>query len=193
MATFLILAPFGAFAMLTLVAPAEISLFAGAATALATILYDLIRGRQTKLLASGSVLVFTALGGYVAFVDSSLSTPTVRLVVDGGVLAISLLSIAFRFPFTLQYGREQVDAEIAKLPGFRRANYIITWVWTAAFLAMVIANALTIYIPGLPLWAGLAIALAARNGAALFTRWYPKRRMRMAARNALPCDTVSAS
>ena len=38
MATFLILAPFGAFAMLTLVAPAEISLFAGAATALATIL-----------------------------------------------------------------------------------------------------------------------------------------------------------
>jgi hypothetical protein len=193
MATFLILAPFGAFAMLTLLTTAKISLFAGAATALATVIYDLARGKQIKLLATGSVFLFTALGCYLTFIDSSLSTPTVRVAVDSGVLAISLLSIAFRFPFTLQYGREQVDAEIAKLPGFRRANYIITWVWTAAFVAMVIANVLTIYLPGLPLWAGLALALAARNGAALFTRWYPKHRMAVAAKSALPCDMVSAS
>ena len=73
----------------------------------------------------------------------------------------------------------------------RYGTVAMTLHWLIAL--MVIGNLLTIYIPGLPLWAGLAIALAARNGAALFTRWYPKRRMRMAARNALPCDTVSAS
>ena len=193
MAIFLILAPFGAFAMLTLVTSAKLSLFAGAAVALATVIYDLSRGKQAKLLAMGSVILFSVLGGYLTFIDSSLSTPAVRLAVDCGVLAISLLSIAFRFPFTLQYGREQVDAEIAKLPGFRRANYIITWVWTAAFVAMVIANVLMIYIPGLPLWAGLAIALAARNGAALFTKWYPKHRQAIAAKRTLPGAMISAS
>jgi hypothetical protein len=193
MAIFLILAPFGVFAMLTLVTTASLSLFAGAATAFATVIYDLSRGKQTKLLATGSVILFTALGCYLTFIDSSLSTPAVRLLVDCGVLAISLLSIAFRFPFTLQYGREQVDAETAKLPGFRQANYIITWVWTAAFVAMVIANVLMIYIPGLPLWASLAIALAARNGAVLFTKWYPKHRQEIAAKRALSGAMISAS
>jgi hypothetical protein len=80
-----------------------------------------------------------------------------------------------------------------QLPGFRQANYIITWVWTAAFLAMVIANVLTIYLPGLPLWAGLAIALAARNGAALFTKWYPKHLCEIAAKRALPGVMIAAS
>ena len=35
------------------------------------------------------------------------------------------------------------------------ANYIITAAWTAAFLLMMAANVLMIYIPGLPLWSGI--------------------------------------
>ena len=99
-----------------------------------------------------------------------------RLAVDAGVLVMALLSIAIRFPFTLQYARESVDSETRKQPGFMHANYVITWAWTAAFLLMVLTNVLMIYLPGVPLWAGLAIALAARNGAAFFTKWYPKHR-----------------
>ena len=38
---------------------------------------------------------------------------------------------------------------------------------------MVLANVLLIYLPGLPLWAGIAIAFAARNTAIYFTKWYP--------------------
>ena len=38
---------------------------------------------------------------------------------------------------------------------------------------MVLANVLLIYLPGLPLWAGIAIAFAARNTAVYFTKWYP--------------------
>jgi hypothetical protein len=53
---------------------------------------------------------------------------------------------------------------------------VITWAWTAAFLLMVMANLLLIYLPGLPLWSGLAIAFAARNTAIYFTRWYPEYR-----------------
>jgi hypothetical protein len=62
------------------------------------------------------------------------------------------------------------------MPGFLRANYIITGAWTAAFLLMTIANILLIYVPGLPLWSGLVIAFAARNSAAYFTKWYPQYR-----------------
>jgi hypothetical protein len=193
MMVFLILAPFGAFATLMVVASATVSLFAGAAVAAATIAYDLTRGSSIKMLAVGSLILFSALGGYIAFVDSSWSSPTVRLAVDGGVLVIALASIVLRFPFTLQYAREVVDAETRKLPGFLRANYVITWAWTLAFGAMVITNVLMIYLPSLPLWAGIAIALAARNSAAYFTKWYPKHRREMAARQALPAPMVSAS
>ena len=79
-------------------------------------------------------------------------------------------------PFTLQYALEVVDAQTAGLPGFLTANYIITAVWSAAFLLMLMANALMIYLPGLPFWSGLAIAFAARNTALYFTRWYPRYR-----------------
>ena len=190
---FLILAPFGAFAGLMLVASATVSLFAGAGVAAATIAYDVARGGSVKILAMGSVILFSALGCYVTFIDSSWSSPTIRLAVDSGVLAIALLSIAARFPFTLQYAREVVDAETTRMPGFIRANYIITGAWTAAFLLMVITNVVMIYLPGLPLWAGLAIALAARNSAALFTKWYPRHRREMAAKRSLPDGMISAS
>jgi hypothetical protein len=49
-------------------------------------------------------------------------------------------------------------------------------VWTLAFLSMLMANILMIYLPGMPLWSGLAIAFAARNTALYFTTWYPRYR-----------------
>jgi hypothetical protein len=41
---------------------------------------------------------------------------------------------------------------------------------------MMAGNLAMIYVPGLPLWTGLAIAFAARNSALYFTRWYPEYR-----------------
>jgi hypothetical protein len=189
MTIFLILAPFGVFATLILVSSAAVSLFASAAICLMVIAYDAFRGRSIKMLGSGSVIVFAGLGAYIALIDSSWSSSAVKLTVDAGVLAISLASLAIRQPFTLQYAREMVDAETAQLPGFRRANYIITWAWTGAFLLMMIANVLMIYVPGLPLWSGLLIAFAARNSAVYFSKWYPeyrKAKHAAASANALP-------
>jgi uncharacterized membrane protein len=121
-------------------------------------------------------------------VDNSLSGSAVKLAVDAGVFAISLTSLVIRKPFTLQYAREMVDAETAQLAGFLRANYIITGAWSGAFVLMMIANALMIYVPGLPLWSGLLIAFAARNSAVYFTKWYPQHRRakHAASANALP-------
>lgn len=176
MTVFLILAPFGSFALLMLVTSAEISLLAAAAICLAIIGIDVYRGRSIKMLGAGSVVVFAGLGAYVALVDPNLGHSAVKLMADIGVLAISLASLAIRKPFVLQYALEEVDAETAKLPGFKKAIYIITWAWTGAFVLMIVGNVLTIYVPGLPLWSGLLIAFAARNSAAYFTTWYPQYR-----------------
>jgi hypothetical protein len=189
MTIFLILAPFGAFALLLLVTSAEIALFASAAICLAVVGIDIARGRSVKVLGAGSVVVFSAIGAYVALVDTNLSQSAVKLAVDAGVLAISLGSLIVRKPFVLQYALEEVDAETAKLPDFLRATTIITWAWTGACVLMIIGNALTIYVPGLPLWSSLVIAFAARNSAAYFTTWYPQYRKAKYATppaNALP-------
>jgi hypothetical protein len=176
MTLFLILAPFGAFAALMLVASSPVSLFAAAAVALGVVAWDVLRGGSLKLLAAGSVILFASLGSYLTLVDGNWSSVAVRLAVDGGVLAIALLSLAIRLPFTLQYAREAVDAEVMKLPGFVTANYILTMVWIGCFAMMLAADMLMIYAPTLPLWVGIAIAFAARNCAVYFTRWYPQYR-----------------
>jgi hypothetical protein len=172
MTIFLILAPFAAFALLMLITSAAISLFAGAAI----IGYEVSRGRSVKMLAAGAVIMFSALGCYICLIDGDWSATEVRLAVDIGTLAIALGSIAIRFPFTLQYAREVVDAETMKTPGFMRANYIITWAWTGAFVLMLLANLSMIYMPSLPFWVGLGIGVAARNSAVYFTKWYPAYR-----------------
>jgi hypothetical protein len=174
MTIFLILAPYVVFAMLMLVASATTSLFAAAAICLAVIALDIVRGRSIKILGAGSVIVFTAVGGYVALVNPALGNSAVKCAVDTGIFLVSLGSIVIRFPFTLQYAREVVDAETAKLPDFVRANYIITWAWTGAALLMMAGNIALIYVPGLPLWCSLLIAFAARNSAVYFTKWYPE-------------------
>ena len=189
MMIFLVLLPFGIFSLLMLVTSADIALFASAMTGLAVTAYDRFRGRQLKMLGAGSVGLFLGLGCYLTLVDASLSASAIKLTVDAGVLAIALVSLAIGQPFTLQYAREVVDAETAVLPGFIKANYIITWAWTACMLLMMIGNILMIYLPGLPLWAGIAIAFAARSTAVYFTKWYPDYRK---AKFAAPAGSAGA-
>jgi hypothetical protein len=179
MTIFLILAPYGAFALLMLITSAAASLFAAAGVCLAVIILDAMRGRSVKILGSGSATLFVAVGGYLSLVDPTLAKSTVKLLIDAGMFLIALGSMLLRRPFTLQYALEAVHAETAAMPGFLRANYIITSVWTGAMLLMMLGNVAMLYIPGLPLWTGLAIAFAARNSAVYFTKWYPAyRRMK---------------
>ncbi|MGY4480638.1 hypothetical protein [Bradyrhizobium sp. USDA 3364] len=177
MTIFLILAPYGAFATLMLVTSATVSLLCAALICLAVVAFDIARGRSIKILGVGSVIVFTAVGAYLTFVDATPSNIAVKIAVDAGILVVSFGSILIGHPFTRQYALEQVDAEIAKQPGFLHANYLITGAWTAATLLMLIGNITVLYVPALPLWTGLLVAFAARNAAVCFTRWYPQYRM----------------
>jgi hypothetical protein len=106
---------------------ASASLFAGCAVALALVGVDLWRGRQVKMLGAGSVILFAALGGYLGMFETEWNDFSVRLAVDVGMLAIALASIVVKRPFTLQYAREQVDAEPTREPEFLRVNYVLSW------------------------------------------------------------------
>lgn len=189
MTIFLILAPYGVYALLMLVASTTQSLLAGTALCVATIALDAVRGRSLKILPASSAIVFAGIAAYLNLIDPTVSAKAVKLSVDVGIFTISLCSMLARHPFTMQYALESVPAEIAAMPGFSRANYIITGVWTTAALLMMLANAATLYVPGLPIWLGLAVAFAARNSAVFFTKWYSAyRRTKYTAppSNALP-------
>ncbi len=176
MTIFLILAPYGAFAFLMLVTSPVASLLAAAAICLGVIVYDVVCGRSIKILGAGSAITFLAASGYMMMIDPGLSATGVRFAVDTGIFLVSLGSIVVGHPFVRQYALEAVDAETARLPGFLRANYIITWAWTGAALLMMVGNVALLYVPNLPLWSGLLIAFAARNSAVYFTKWYPQYR-----------------
>ncbi|HEX9212793.1 MAG TPA: hypothetical protein VF901_20000 [Bradyrhizobium sp.] len=176
MTIFLILAPYGVYTFLMLMASATISVFAASAICLATIAIDVACGRSVKILAVGSAILFAGIGVTLALLDPKLGTLGVKLSVDIGIFVISLGSMLVRRPFTLQYAIESVPAETAAMPGFLTANYIITAAWTAAALLMMAANIVLLYFPGLPVWLGLAVAFAARNSAIYFTKWYPEYR-----------------
>ncbi len=186
MGLLLILAPFGVFAGLMLIATPVASLFAASAVAVGAVGYGLARGRSIKMLAAGSAVLFAAIGCYVTLRGARVSEHDIRLAVDLGVLGIALGSLALRTPFTLQYARELVAAEVVQRPAFMTVNYVLTWAWTGAFILMLIGDILMIYAPGLPLWVGVGIAFAARNCAVYFTKWYPAhRRAKLAAQEGM--------
>lgn len=175
MSFLIILSPFITVAFLLAFTSASISLFAGGVVALGLVGADLWRGRQIKMLPAGSVVLFAALGGYQGLIEHEWNDFSIRLAIDVGMLAIALVSIAMKMPFTLQYAREQVDAQTMGEPAFLQVNYVLSWAWVGAMLLMLVADILMIYFPALPLWSGLVAVYVARNAAIAFTKWYSNR------------------
>ena len=171
---FLSLAPYGAFGLFSLVTTSAFAALAGAAVAAAVVLTDAIAGRRTKIFGVGTLLMFLAIAALCATLGADWTTNSSRIAVDAGVLVIILFSLAIGTPFTIQYGRELVEPHVLNLPGFVSANYVLTWVWAAACIVMLMANLMLVYMPTTPLWIGLIAALGIRNAAVYFTRWYPK-------------------
>jgi len=192
MTLFLILAPYGTFALLMLTTSTVSSLFGAAAVCLAIIALDFMRGRAVKILGAGSAVIFAALGFYQVVSNAPLSGLGVRIALDSGLLAIGLVSLIVRRPFTLQYAREMATSEAMQRPDFLTVNYVITAVWTLAFLLMISANLLLISLPDLPLWSGLAMAFLIRNPAVYFSKWYPDYQLRKYKTSSVTATTAPA-
>lgn len=135
----------------------------------------MVPGRSLKILDIGTAALFGGLALYALIGGRLGSLLAVRLTVDIGLLAIVLVSIAIRRPFTLQYAREQVSRELWSNPVFIRTNDIITMAWALAFVVMVAADTLLLYVPQVPAVVGVIATALALAAAIRFTLWYPQR------------------
>jgi len=165
----------------------RISPVAGLAAACLVSLYLCLRmwrsGASVKVLEVGSLVLFAALLGYTLLASPAWTIATVRLAVDAGLFAIAAISLAIGKPFTLQYAREQVPAELWESPRFIAVNRHITLVWAIAFAVMVAADAAAEYMAGIPIWVDVAVTLVALGAAILFTIQYPRLVRRAATGN----------
>jgi hypothetical protein len=165
-------APFIVFALLTELS-VDLALWAALAAAFVIGIRDFAQTRLLRVLDVGSIFLFGVLALYTGFIQPSLSIQAVRLVVDGGLMIIALVSMLIGSPFTLDYAREQVPEEFWHTPLFLRTNYIITGVWVLAFGAMTAADAAATFSAHFPLALDVAASLAALALAVVFTSRYP--------------------
>ncbi len=172
---FLILSPYMAFTATAYVASLTTSVAVAALVSLAINLADQLRGRTPKAVGLASTVMFAGLATYFALAQTEWSGLEIRLALDLGIFAVAVISMALRRPFTLQYARETTDEATQREPSFVQVNYVLTSVWAAAMAAMMAIDILAIYLPWLPLWAGLALTFVLRSGAVQFTKWYPHR------------------
>lgn len=95
-------------------------------------------------------------------------------------VAVSVISIAIRKPFTMQYAEETVNENIRHSPLFYRCNQIMTGGLGVIFLLMAIANFIrTYFYPGWNQWLIWGLAIAAEIiFIYLFPTWYRKRYIR---------------
>jgi hypothetical protein len=91
------------------------------------------------------------------------------------IALVALLSMAIRQPFTLQYAKERAPRELWDNPAFLRTNYVITAVWTLAFVVAAVAGYIGDAVLDDPnnVWTGWIVQIAALILAAKFTGWYP--------------------
>jgi hypothetical protein len=142
------------------------------------------RSESVKILEVGSLILFGLLTGYT-LLAAPRWTVAMRLAVDGGLLAITLVSLAIDRPFTLQYARERVPQQYWGLPIFLSTNRIITGVWAVTFAIHVAADAAAEYVSVIPIWLDVVVSIAAFVGAVVFSRRYPEAVRRRALANAL--------
>jgi hypothetical protein len=184
MGMLLAFAPFIAFAVIDRLAGSVEGLFAGFAVSAAILIRDwLSAGRKPKLLEIATAILFGSLAAYALVFNPAWSIIGVRLMVDVGLLVIMLGTIAIRQPFTLQYAREQASAEAQRSPEFLRINYTISAVWALAFVVLVAADLVMLYLPDLHRF-GIIVTVLALVGAFKFTARYPEQRRTIAQASA---------
>lgn len=154
--------PFIAFAILIHLGFTEAALIAGATVSALLILRErLVLQHYMKILEVGTFVLFGGLALYTMATGQDWSIALVRLVVDGGLLIIVLVSLAVGTPFTLQYAKEATPPAIWANAEFLAANQRITLVWAAAFAVLVVCDVIMAFVPEIP----HGVAVAATVGA----------------------------
>lgn len=147
--------------------------FAGLAIA-AAIVAEEYRRDAVKIMDSTSVGYFV-LELVIVMLAGSAPMRRFHLPVVWGVFAlVAWITIWQRFPFTLQYSREQAPPEIWASPTFYRMNLHLTGAWALIFTLGAVLGAITLVF-GHVMMLGIVIPSAAMAFGFVFSNRYPDR------------------
>jgi hypothetical protein len=159
--------PFIIFALLSRLSP-DLALWAAFATAFVVTIRDFTERPVLRLLDTVSLILFGALALWRGFLDQGLSLEALRTIVDVGLTLTILVSLLLKRPFSVQYAGRAGWSESQ----FLRVNFVISFVWFAAFAAMALADALVTF-EDQPLYLGIGVSIAAFALSILVTLRYP--------------------
>lgn len=182
-------APWIAFSVLEGPNRYELAIAAALGIAVLQLVMGMVAGARPKLLDVSAIVFFLGMAVAGLLVDPGSQRWLDRWsgeVSNVMLVLVALISIVWRSPFTIQYAREMTPDEYWKTPLFIHINYVLTWVWTAAFAV----TALVGWYGDGPLnqpdniWTNWIIQIALLIFAIRFTDWYPDA----AAARALPAS-----
>jgi hypothetical protein len=150
----------------------SLALWLAFAAAFAVGIHTFLHKRELRILDMGGVVLFGGLALYSGFIEPEFSTAAVRLVINGGLLLIVLVSLLMRRPFTLPYAKEQTPAAVWDTPVFLSVNMTISAAWGLAFAAMTAADVAAL-LGALSPALDLAIGILALIAAIVFSMRYP--------------------
>jgi hypothetical protein len=178
----------------------ELSAALALGTGFLVLVLNWFRGSSPKMLEFADVVYFGVLAVVVAVASEGTRD---WLELWGGetaniaLLVIVLGSVLIRKPFTLQYAKEDTPREYWDTPEFMRVNYLISWVWVAAFAIEAASGFIgdAVLDNSNNIWTGWIIQTFPLIIAAQFTIWYPARldamREASASEQAASVPTVS--
>ena len=165
-------APFILFALLSRLS-ADLALWMAFAAAFVVTIRDFVESPSLRLLDVGSLALFAVLALVRGFIDPTLSLVAVRFIAETMLFALLLVPLLLKRPFSVDYARLDPREADWPPPLFMRVNMLVSLVWVLAFAAMAVADGLVTFDPQLPLWASVAVSVAALAGAITFTLRYP--------------------
>lgn len=152
---------------------ADLALWVAFAAAFVVTIRDFIESPSLRLLDAGSFVLFALLALGRGFLDPNLSLLAVRFIAEAFLFLLLGLPLLWKRPFSMDYAR--LDPREAGWPPhlFLKVNYLVSAAWTAAFLAMAVADGLVTFDPRLPLNGSVAVSVIASGLAVTFTLRYP--------------------
>jgi len=152
---------------------ADLALWLAFAAAFVVTIRDFVESPSLRILDAGSFVLFAALALVRGFLAPNLSLVAVRFIAEAFLFLLLGLPLFWKKPFSIEYAR--LDPREAGWPAnlFLRVNYLVSGAWTAAFLAMAVADGAVAFDPELPLYASVAISVVALALAVTFTLRYP--------------------
>jgi hypothetical protein len=99
-----------------------------------------VRPIRIGVLNAAMLAFFLVVGTIAVLSPDSPLQDYVGSLANGWFAVVAVVSLAVRHPFTLDFSRGTVPAEVEASPVFMAVNRTITWVWAGCWAGMAIAG-----------------------------------------------------